>query len=38
MEGFGKKTMDNRIRGITCGLSLLILAFTYLGRTIWNSS
>lgn len=38
MEGFGNKTMDNRIRGITCGLSFLIHAFTYPLRTIWHSS
>lgn len=27
MEGFGNKRMDNRVRGITCGISFLILVY-----------
>lgn len=38
MEGYGNKTMDNRIRGITCGLSFFTLAFTYRCWTFWQSS
>lgn len=34
MEGYGNKTMDNRIRGTKSGLSFFILAFTYPRITI----